>query len=68
VELEQALEQFMVQGMRWQSGRTLLELGHLAAASGAQDEAREYLEQALAEFQAVGARRDHAKIEEMLRA
>jgi hypothetical protein len=67
-DLNAALEQFAGQGMRWQAGRTLLELGELERASGEENGARGYYTQALAEFRALGAKPDMTRSQALLAA
>ncbi len=56
--LYQALDGFTGMNARWQMGRTLFELGELAAVQGDVDQARNYYTRALAEFQAMRAAPD----------
>lgn len=56
--LYQALDGFTGMNARWQMGRTLFELGELAAVQGDKDQARNYYTRALAEFQAMRAAPD----------
>lgn len=67
-DLRAALEQFAGQGMRWQAGRTLLELGELTRSSGDENGARAYYTQALAEFSALGAKPDIERSRALLAA
>jgi tetratricopeptide (TPR) repeat protein len=53
--LKQALEIFNRLGTRWQTGRTLFELGELALARSKKSKAREHFSQALAAFEELGA-------------
>ncbi|UCH60396.1 MAG: tetratricopeptide repeat protein [Anaerolineales bacterium] len=53
--LEQALEVFSELGTRWQSGRTLFEMGELAAARENPEAARQYYQRALGEFESLQA-------------
>jgi tetratricopeptide (TPR) repeat protein len=53
--LQEALMVFEAEGMRWQSGRTLLEWGELAQAQGKTTEARDYYQHALAAFEEMHA-------------
>lgn len=59
--LTQALALFRELGARWQTGRTLYELGLLAAAQGNADEARRCFTGALAAFEAMKAAPDVAR-------
>lgn len=67
-DLNAALEQFTEQGMRWQAGRTLLELGELERASGSETGARASYTRALAQFEALGAKPDLARCQALLAA
>jgi hypothetical protein len=53
--LRRALERFQEMGTRWQSGRTLTELGEVERARQNVLQARDYFARAVAEFEAVGA-------------
>ena len=53
-----ALEIFNELGTRWQIGRTLYDLGEMEAARAKKSQAREYLAQALAQFEALKANPD----------
>jgi tetratricopeptide (TPR) repeat protein len=56
--LKQALDAFNELGTPWQIGRTLYELGELAATQSKKSKARDYLTQALAQFETLKARPD----------
>jgi tetratricopeptide (TPR) repeat protein len=56
--LHQALPLFQELGARWQIGRTLAELGQVAAAQSNPDRARNYFTQALSLFNEMGAQPD----------
>jgi len=56
--LEGALAMFRELGTRWQIGRTLLELGEVAAARGEADARRRYYEEAMEAFEVLGAKPD----------
>jgi GNAT superfamily N-acetyltransferase len=66
VELKHALELFGELGTRWQSGRTLTELGLLESTRGNLEATREYCKQALEEFEALGAQVDAARVHTIL--
>ena len=59
--LNQALEMLAGLDARWQIGRTLYELGQLAAAQGDKQSARVRFSQSLADFEAMRAAPDVAK-------
>ena len=72
-ELDQAqtrllasLEIFQELGCRWQSGRTMVELGRLAQAQADADRARSWFEQALALFDEMSAQGDAALVRDLL--
>ncbi|MCC7163892.1 MAG: hypothetical protein IT331_15460 [Anaerolineae bacterium] len=65
-ELKRALELFGELRTRWQSGRTLTELGLLERTRDNPDATREYLNQALEEFQALGAQVGAARVHTIL--
>jgi hypothetical protein len=58
VRLTQALELFSGLGTRWQTGRTLFEIGELYKAQGDKDSARDRFHLALEAFQALKAMPD----------
>ena len=64
--LIQALELFNGLSTRWQIGRTLYELGELAAVQVDTIQARDYFEHALAAFQDVRAAPDAKRTEAAL--
>jgi tetratricopeptide (TPR) repeat protein len=64
--LTQALALFRELGARWQIGRTLYELGKLAAAQGNANEARHCFTGALADFEAMGALPDVSRTQAAL--
>jgi tetratricopeptide (TPR) repeat protein len=66
--LNQALEIFGGLGTRWQMGRTLFELGELAAARQQPNDARDYYSRALVDFQAMRAAPDCARTRSALEA
>ena len=66
--LNQALELFSDLGTRWQVGRTLFELGELAAARQQPAEARDYFSRALADFETMRAAPDSARTRAALEA
>lgn len=59
--LQQALAICRELGVRWQTGRTLYELGMLAAAQEDRDTARTHFTAAMADFEAMGAAPDLAR-------
>jgi hypothetical protein len=65
-QLAAALELFDGMGARFQTGRTLVELGELAASQAGADRARACYTRALAEFEALGARPDVVRTREKL--
>jgi hypothetical protein len=69
-QLDHALEAFQRMGMRWQEGRTLVELGELAQArpdgEPARAAARNYYAQALATFEELRAAPAAAQVREVL--
>jgi tetratricopeptide (TPR) repeat protein len=65
-KLQAALDEFSAHGMRWQVGRTRVELGELERDAGAAEQAREHFQRALEEFQTMGAVRDLARCRELL--
>ena len=67
-QLTQALEFFNALETRWQIGRTLFELGELAAARADAAVAREYYSRALSSFDEVQAFPDAARTRAALRA
>jgi hypothetical protein len=66
--LRQAVNGFQQIGARWQTGRTLLELGELALAVSNPQAAREHFSQALELFEALGAAPDAARTRTALAA
>jgi hypothetical protein len=56
-QFSRALQAFASLGMRWQTGRTHLELGDLAFRQLDQPTARSHWERAVSEFEALGAKR-----------
>jgi len=64
--LNQALTQFQQLGTRWQIGRTLTELAELAAAQANPPLARDFLTQALAAFEEMGAMPDVRRVQASL--
>jgi tetratricopeptide (TPR) repeat protein len=66
--LNQALELFSGLGTRWQMGRTLFELGELAAARQQPSNARDYFARALVDFDAMRAAPDSARTRAALEA
>jgi tetratricopeptide (TPR) repeat protein len=64
--LNHALEMFGELSARWQIGRTLLELGELELARNTPERAGEYFSRALAEFEALGAMPDAARVRAIL--
>jgi tetratricopeptide (TPR) repeat protein len=66
--LTKALALFEDLEARWQTGRTLLELGELALAQADQAGARDYYGRALTAFEAMGASPDVQKTREALKA
>jgi tetratricopeptide (TPR) repeat protein len=65
-ELNLALELFQPLGTRWQTARTLAELGEVAQARSDIETARDYFAQALALFEEMQANPDAAKTRAML--
>lgn len=61
-----SLELFAELGFRWQLGRTLIEMAELHLARSDQAAAREFLTQALTEFEAMNARPDVARAQAAL--
>jgi len=59
--LRRSLEQFTALGTHWQAGRTWSELGHMEAGRGRLEEAADCFREALALFEAMGARLDAHK-------
>jgi tetratricopeptide (TPR) repeat protein len=66
VRLSQALELFQGLDTRWQIGRTLSELGELAAARAEALAARDYFSRALATFEDMKAAPDAARVRAVL--
>jgi tetratricopeptide (TPR) repeat protein len=66
--LAQALALFQPLGVRWQTGRTLYELGELATAQGDWDIAHERFVHALADFEAMRAVHEIARTRAALAA
>ena len=66
--LNQALELFQGLETRWQTGRTLFEMGELATARLDTAGARDYFSRALAAFEEVEARPDAARTQALLEA
>jgi tetratricopeptide (TPR) repeat protein len=66
--LDEALAIFGELGTRWQIGRTLFELGEMAAARQQPAEARDYFGRALADFDAMRAAPDSARTRAALEA
>ncbi len=64
--LNHALELFAGLGSRWQSGRTLVELGELEMSRKNSLAARDYFTRALREFEALGAAPDALRTKERL--
>lgn len=64
--LDRALAICRALGARWQTGRTLHELGVLAAAQGDRDGARTHFTAALADFAAMGALPDAGRTQAAL--
>lgn len=64
--LRRALEIFDALGTRWQSGRTLVELGELERAQHNAAGARDYFVRALNEFDALRAAPDAARVRAVL--
>ena len=64
----QALTLFEEQGTRWQTGRTLAELGELALAKGDDSGARDYYGRALATFEGMEALPDVERMRAALQA
>lgn len=64
--LQRALATCRALGARWQTGRTLFELGELAAAQGDRGGARVHFTAALADFEAMGAVQDAARTQAAL--
>lgn len=64
--LDQALEIFSELGTRWQRGRTLFELGELAAAGQQPAEAHDFFSRALVDFDAMRAAPDSARTQAAL--
>ena len=60
--LERALEIFHALGTRWQSGRTLVELGEVERARHHLDQAREYFARAAREFESLSATPDALRV------
>lgn len=65
-KLNQALEIFERLGMTWQSGRTLAELGMVAQAKNELSKAAEFFTRAGQLFEAIHARPDLEKINEVI--
>lgn len=68
VRLNQALELFQTLDTRWQIGRTLSELGELAAARAETTTARDYYSRALTAFEEMKAVPDAARVRAALAA
>ena len=66
--LKRALELFRGLDTRWQTGRTLFELGELSQAQGDSARARERLTLALSAFEEMKAAPDAARTRAMLEA
>ncbi len=66
--LDRALEIFSEMGTHWQRGRTLFELGELAAARQQPAEARDYFSRALVDFDTMRAAPDSARTRAALEA
>ncbi|MFH1183826.1 MAG: tetratricopeptide repeat protein [Chloroflexota bacterium] len=66
--LKSALDIFQHIGARWQSGRTLTELGRLEEARSRTKPAREYFNQALAAFEGIRASSDADEIRRLIGA
>ncbi len=66
VRLHQALVLFQDLDTRWQIGRTLFELGELAAARAETTTARDYFSRALAAFEEMKAAPDAARMRAVL--
>ena len=64
--LYQALQTFESLETRWQLGRTLVELGELAAARTDNDQARDYYARAIEAFDAMGAMPDMVRAQAAL--
>lgn len=64
--LRRALEIFDAMGARWQSGRTLVELGKMEQARNNAGDAREYFARALGEFEGLRAAPDAERVRALL--